>query len=69
MLTLACTIHKVQGLTLENLSLLFNLSKQKTFSSGQTYVAYSRAKKEKLKSQWSEQTKTLLMSMKNVEKK
>ena len=37
-------IHKVQGLTLENLYVSFNLSKQKTFGKGQIYVELSRAK-------------------------
>ena len=44
MLAWACTIHKAQVLTLENLYVPFNLSKQKTFGNCQIYVALSRAK-------------------------
>lgn len=39
----ACTIHKVQGLTLQNIVIGFNLFKQKSFNYGQIYVALSRA--------------------------
>ena len=39
----ACTIHKVQGLTLENVVISFNLIKQRAFNYGQIYVALSRS--------------------------
>ena len=39
----ACTIHKVQGLTLQNVVISFNLNKQKSFNCGQAYVALSRS--------------------------
>ena len=39
----ACTIHKVQGLTLQNVVISFKLNKQKSFNNGQVYVALSRA--------------------------
>ena len=39
----ACTIHKVQGLTLQKVGLSLDLQKQKKFSPGQLYVALSRA--------------------------
>ena len=39
----ACTIHKVQGLTLENIVISFNLIKQRAFNYGQIYVALSRS--------------------------
>jgi len=39
----ACTIHKVQGLTLNKIVISFELSKQRSFNYGQTYVALSRA--------------------------
>ena len=39
----ACTIHKVQGLSLQNVVISFKLHKQKSFNSGQVYVALSRA--------------------------
>ena len=45
MLAWACTVHKVQGLTLDNLVVSFELNKQRRFSYGQIYVALSRAKK------------------------
>lgn len=39
----ACTVHKVQALTLENIVVSFNLFKQRSFNYGQAYVALSRA--------------------------
>ena len=39
----ACTVHKVQGLTLENIVVSFDLFKQRSFNYGQAYVALSRA--------------------------
>ena len=39
----ACTVHKVQGLTLENIVVSFDLFKQRSFNCGQAYVALSRA--------------------------
>lgn len=39
----ACTIHKVQGLTLKNIVISFKLNKQKSFNCGQVYVALSRS--------------------------
>ena len=39
----ACTVHKVQGLTLEKV-FCFDLFKQKQFNCGQVYVAMSRVK-------------------------
>ena len=39
----ACTVHKVQGLTLDNIVVSFDLKKQKYFNYGQVYVALSRA--------------------------
>ena len=36
----ACTVHKVQGLTLNEVVVNFALRKQKSFNSGQIYVAY-----------------------------
>ena len=38
----ACTVHKVQGLTLQNVVVSFNLQKQRFFIYGQVYVALSR---------------------------
>lgn len=38
----ACTVHKVQGLTLENI-VSFDLFKQRSFNYGQAHVALSRA--------------------------
>ena len=38
-----CTVHKVQGLTLENIIVSLELRKQKFFNYGQIYVALSRA--------------------------
>lgn len=43
MLAWGCTIHKVQGLTIENLVLSLQLNKQKKINNGQFYVALSRA--------------------------
>ena len=37
----ACTVHKVQGLTLQNVVISFHLNKQKSFNYGQVYVALS----------------------------
>ena len=42
MLAWACTVHKVQGLTLSEVVVSFNLFKQKRFNPGQLYVAMSR---------------------------
>ena len=39
----ACTVHKVQGLTLQNVVISFNLNRQRSFNYGQVYVALSRA--------------------------
>lgn len=39
----ACTVHKVQGLTLQNVVISFNLKKQRSFNYGQMYVALSRS--------------------------
>ena len=39
----ACTVHKVQGLTLKEIVVSFELFKQKSFNYGQIYVALSRA--------------------------
>ena len=39
----ACTEHKVQGLTLDNIVVSFDLNRQKCFNFGQVYVALSRA--------------------------
>ena len=39
----ACTVHKVQGLTLQNVVISFHLNKQKSFNYGQVYVALSRS--------------------------
>ena len=38
----ACTVHKVQGLTLNEVVVNFALRKQKSFNPGQIYVALSR---------------------------
>ena len=37
----ACTVHKVQGLTLENIVVSFDLLIQRSFNYGQVYVALS----------------------------
>ena len=39
----ACTVHKVQGLTLNKIVTSFELFKQRSFNYGQIYVALSRA--------------------------
>ena len=39
----ACTVHKVQGLTLNKIAISFELFKQRSFNYGQIYVALSRA--------------------------
>ena len=39
----ACTVHKVQGLTLEKVVISLDLIKQRPFNYGQIYVALSRA--------------------------
>ena len=39
----ACTVHKVQGLTLNKIVISFDLFKQRSFNFGQTYVALSCA--------------------------
>ena len=44
MLAWACTIHKVQGLTLNRVVFSFQLFKHKFFNYGQVYVALSRVK-------------------------
>lgn len=45
MLAWACTVHKVQGLSLEEGVVSFNLEKQRSFNQGQMYVALSRITK------------------------
>ena len=42
-LSWACTVHKVQGLTLNNIVVSLELRKQRSFNYGQIYVALSRA--------------------------
>ena len=42
MLAWACTVHKVQGLSLDKAVISFNLLKQRSFNNGQMYVALSR---------------------------
>ena len=44
MLAYACTVHKVQGLTLDEAVVSFNLERQRSFNPGQMYVALSRIK-------------------------
>ena len=39
----ACTVHKVQGLTLENVVVSLNLRKQRCFNFGHIHVVLSRA--------------------------
>ena len=41
-LSWACTVHKVQGLSLAEGVVSFKLEKQKSFNRGQIYVALSR---------------------------
>ena len=41
-LSWACTVHKVQGLSLNKIVISFDLHKQKSFNPGQIYVALSR---------------------------
>ena len=41
-LSWACTVHKVQGLSLTSAVVSFDLEKQKSFNEGQMYVALSR---------------------------
>ena len=43
-LSYACTVHKVQGLTLDQVLISFNLERQRSFGAGQMYVALSRVK-------------------------
>ena len=42
MLACGCTVHKVQGLTLEEKGIIFDLVKQDNFNYGQMYVTLSR---------------------------
>ena len=42
MLAWGCTVHKVQGLTVEEVVISFDLVKQQSFNYGQMYVALSR---------------------------
>ena len=42
-LSWACTVHKVQGLALENIVVSLELRKQRSFNYGQVYVALSHA--------------------------
>ncbi|XP_057316777.1 uncharacterized protein LOC130657796 [Hydractinia symbiolongicarpus] len=42
MLSWACTVHKVQGLTLDKVVISFDLEKQRSFNNGQMYVALSK---------------------------
>ena len=44
MLAWACTVHKVQGLTLSNVVVSFELNRQKRFNYGQIYIALSRSR-------------------------
>ena len=44
MLAFACTVHKVQGLTLPSIIVSFSLNRQKKFSYGQLYVALIKVK-------------------------
>ena len=43
MLAWACTVHKVQGLTLPNLAMSLQLDQQRTFGAGQFYIAVNSA--------------------------
>jgi len=40
----ACTVHKVQGLTMDRIVISCHLNKQRSFKYGEIYVAISRAK-------------------------
>ena len=42
MLSWACTAHKIQGLSLDNIVVSFDLEKQRAFKCGQMYVALSQ---------------------------
>ena len=42
MFSWACTVHKVQGLNLNQVVVSFNLLRQRSFNHGQMYVALSR---------------------------
>ena len=42
MLAWACTVHKVQGLSLRKIVVSFQWLKQRNFNYGQIYVALSR---------------------------
>ena len=42
MLSWACTVHKVQGLSLTSAVVSFDLEKRKSFNEVQAYVALSR---------------------------
>lgn len=44
MLSWACSVHKVQGLSLNTAVISFDLLRQRSFNSGQMYVALSRVK-------------------------
>ena len=44
-LSWACTVHKVQGLSLKDGVISFDLQRQKSFNQGQMYVALSRISK------------------------
>ena len=44
-LSLACTVHKVQGLSLMSAVVIFDLENQNSFNEGQMYVALSRVTK------------------------
>ena len=43
-LAYACTVHKVQGLTLDSVVVSFDLRAQRRFNAGQMYVAMSRVR-------------------------
>jgi len=43
-LSYACAVHNVQGLTLDRVVISFDLEKQRNFNPGQMYVAMSRVK-------------------------
>ena len=46
-LSWACTIHNVHGVSLDEGIVSFNLQRQKTFNQGQMYVALSRIRHQK----------------------